>query len=259
MNLDINITTLPGHATSIFNMAFSSKLGFRKFLTGSLLAGLLGLPAAAALAHDDSGLAHGDNGLAHDEIGLAHDDFSIRLENGSVWLDADNANLQQVLQHLAHEGGFKLWISGKLETRQVSIRIEDKSMIQALDLLLEDIAHALVRDDNSMVTGLYVLPTGEAQASHELPSSDNTLSRIEAIRSALQSSPLSGVTQETLTNQLGNINVPVTEHEGHALTQEQSEALQAITEKLQQLVSSDNEEFAERLQQLQVDTSQQSR
>ena len=211
---------------------------FRKFVSGSLVIGLLWLPAACALAQDD---------------------FNMRLENGSVWLDADNANLQPVLQQLADESGFKLWISGKLEARQVSVHIENKSVTQTLRLLLGDIAHALVRDDDSIVTGLYVLPTGETQVSSELPSSGSNENRIEAIRNALQSSPLSGITQETLANQLGTINLPATQHEGQPLALEQSEALQALTEKLKQIGASNPDELPELLKQLKVDINQQSR
>ena len=187
---------------------------FRKFVSGSLVISLLWLLATSALAQDN---------------------FNMRLENGSVWLDADNADLQPVLQQLADESGFKLWISGKLEARLVSAHIENKSVTQTLRLLLGDIAHALVRDDDAMVTGLYVLPGGEAQASSELPSSGSNDYRIEAMQNSLQSSPLSGITQETLANQLGTLNLPVTQHEGQLPLMEQSEALQALTEKLKQL------------------------
>ena len=208
---------------------------FRKFVLCSLVTGLLWLPAASALAQDD---------------------FNIRLENGSVWLDADNANLQQVLQQLANESGFKLWISGNWETSQISVHIENKSMAQTLRLLLGDIAHALVRNDDSIVTGLYVLPTGEAQASSELPSSGSNDFRNEAIRNALQSSPLFGITQETLANQLGAINVPATRHQGQPLALEQSEALQALTEKLKQIGVSSPDAVPDLLKQLQVDINQ---
>jgi hypothetical protein len=208
---------------------------FRKFVLGSLVISLLWLPAASALAQDD---------------------FNMRLENGSVWLDADNANLQQVLLQLAQESGFKLWISGKLEARQVSVHIENKSVTQTLRLLLGDIAHALVRDDDSIVTGLYVLPGGEAQASSELPSPGSDEYRIETIRNALQSSPLFGITRETLANQLGTINQPATQHEGQPLGLEQSEALQALTEQLKQIGASNPDELPELLQQLQVDINQ---
>ncbi|MCP4768813.1 MAG: hypothetical protein GY875_21445 [Gammaproteobacteria bacterium] len=211
---------------------------FRKFVFGSLVIGLLWLPAASALAQDN---------------------FNMRLENGSVWLDADNANLQLVLQQLADESGFKLWISGKLEARQVSAHIENKSVTQTLRLLLGDIAHALVRDDDSIVTGLYVLPSGEAQASSELPSSGSKDYRIEAIQNALQSSPLSGIVQETLANQLGTINLHTTQHQGQPPILEQSEALQALTEKLKQIGASTPDELPELLQQLKVDINQQSR
>ena len=187
---------------------------FRKFVSGSLVISLLWLLATSALAQDN---------------------FNMRLENGSVWLDADNADLQPVLQQLADESGFKLWISGKLEARLVSAHIENKSVTQTLRLLLGDIAHALVRDDDAMVTGLYVLPGGKAQASSELPSSGSNDYRIEAMQNSLQSSPLSGITQETLANQLGTLNLPVTQHEGQLPLMEQSEALQALTEKLKQL------------------------
>jgi hypothetical protein len=208
---------------------------FRNFVLGSLVISLLWLPAASALAQDD---------------------FDMRLENGSVWLDADNANLQQVLQQLADESGFKLWISGKLEAHQVSVHIENKSVTQTLRLLLGDIAHALVRDDKSIVTGLYVLPGGEAQASSELPSSASNEYLIEAIQNALQSSPLSGITQETLANQLGTINLPATQHESQPLALQQSEVLQALTEKLKQIGTANPDELPELVKQLKVDINQ---
>ena len=208
---------------------------FRKLVFGCLVISLLWLPAASALAQDD---------------------FNMRLENGSVWLDADNANLQQVLLQLAQESGFKLWISGKLEARQVSVHIENKSVTQTLRLLLGDIAHALVRDDDSIVTGLYVLPGGEAQASSELPSPGSNEYHAETIRNALQSSPLFGITRETLANQLGTINLPATQHRGQPLELEQSEALQALTEQLKQIGASNPDELPELLQQLQVDINQ---
>ncbi len=208
---------------------------FRKFALGSLVVSLLWLPAASTLAEDD---------------------FDMRLENGSVWLDADNASLQPILQQLAHESGFKLWISGKLQARQVSVHIENKSVTQTLRLLLGDIAHALVRDDDSIVTGLYVLPAGEAQASSELPSPGSNEYRIEVIRNALQSSPLSGITLETLANQLGTINLPTTPQEGQPLALEPSEALQALTEKLKQIGASNPDELPELLKQLKVDINQ---
>jgi hypothetical protein len=208
---------------------------FRNFVFGSLVVSLLWLPAAGALAQDE---------------------FNIRLENGSVWLDADNADLRQVLQQLADESGFKLWIADKLEARQVSVHIENKSVTQTLRLLLGDIAHALVRDDDANVTGLYVLPGGEAQASNELPSPGSNDTRIEAIRDALQSSPLSGLTQETLANQLGTINPPATQYEGQPPALEQSEALQALTEKLKQIGAANPDELPELLKQLEVDINQ---
>ena len=129
-------------------------------------------------------------------------------------------------------------------------------MAQTLRLLLGDIAHALVRNDDSIVTGLYVLPTGEAQASSELPSSGSNDFRNEAIRNALQSSPLFGITQETLANQLGAINVPATRHQGQPLALEQSEALQALTEKLKQIGVSSPDAVPDLLKQLQVDINQ---
>ena len=185
---------------------------------------------------------------------LAQDDFSIRLENSFVWLDADNANLQQVLQQLAHESGFKLWISDKFEARQVSVHIENKSMTQTLRLLLGDIAHALVRDDDSIVTGLYVLPTGEAQAKNELPSANSNEARLEAILNALQSSPLTSSTQQRLVNQIGAINVPLTPNEIQPLTLEQSDALQALSEQLkQQIGTSSTDALPELLKQLKID------
>ena len=211
---------------------------FRKFVSGSLVICLLWLPAASALAQDN---------------------FNMRIENGSVWLDADNANLQPILQQLAEESGFKLWISDKLEARQVSAHIKSKSVTQTLRLLLGDIAHALVRDDDSIITGLYVLPSGEAQASSELPSLGSNDNRIEAIRNALQSSPLSGITQETLANQLGTIHLPATQHEGQPIALEHSEALQALTENLKQIGASNPNELPELLKQLKVDIKQQSR
>ena len=218
-------------------MPSQNTFSLRKIVLCALLTSLIWLPITSALAQDE---------------------FNMRLENGFVWLDANNANLQQVLQQLANEGGFKLWISGKFETRQVSVHIENKSMTQTLRLLLGDIAHALVRDDDSIVTGLYVLPTGKAQAKSELPSSDSNDSRIEAIRNALQSSPLSSSIQESLVNQIGAISVPPTQQEIQPpLALEQSEALQALSEQLKQIGASSPDALPALLKQFKVDIERQ--
>jgi len=235
VNIHIKVITAPQPGTSMLDMPSLSIFCFRKFVLGSLVISLLWLPAASVLAQDD---------------------FNMRLENGSVWLDADNANLQQVLQQLAHESGFKLWISGKMEARQVSAHIENKSVTQTLRLLLGDIAHALVVDDDSIVTGLYVLPIGEAQASSELPSSGSNENRVEAIRNVLQSSQVSVTIQKTLANQLGTINLPATQPEAQPLILEQSEALRALSEKLKQIGASNPDELPELLKQLKLDINQ---
>jgi hypothetical protein len=177
-------------------------------------------------------------------VGFAQNKLDIRLEDGFVWITSDNADLQQVLQQLASESGFKLWISGKLDPQQISVHIEKKSMTEAIRLLLGDVAHALVRDDNTVVTGLYVLPPGEAQAENELPAPGADEIRQQALQEALGTSLLPDLTRQTLLNQLGTVAVPSKQ----PVMLEQTQSLQAIIEKLSHIGSANPEELPQLLE-----------
>lgn len=99
--------------------------------------------------------------LMQTSIGHAQDQLQIETNNGRLRIDTEAADLQEILQQLAAEGDFKLWISGGFPHQSVKVHIEDATLEDSLRQLLVGNNYALVFDDNAEVSALYLLSPGE--------------------------------------------------------------------------------------------------
>lgn len=116
--------------------------------------------------------------------------LDIRLEGNRVTLDVSDADLRMVLEDLASQGGFRYWISPKLESPPVNLQVQNDALETVLRRLLDDTSYALVMDKSSgqdRVSAVYVLPRGEAATSYStqepVPQSVETLQQALAAQS----------------------------------------------------------------------------
>lgn len=94
---------------------------------------------------------------------VAAQDDIYRVSGNLVSIHADQASLHPLLEQLASQAGFKLWIADGVPSQMVSISVNKQPVDQALRRLLADSSFALVYDDAEKVSALYVLPPGGAQ------------------------------------------------------------------------------------------------
>ncbi len=100
-------------------------------------------------------------------VSLAADSTAGRIEleavDQRISLDASEVDLHLLLQRIADETGVRLWLSERLPSQNVTIRVDDLPLPALLERLLRQQSYALVVDDEKKrVTGLFVLPPGEA-------------------------------------------------------------------------------------------------
>ncbi len=163
----------------------------------------------------------------------AQDGFELGLSNDQVSLNAENAELNLVLQELSAQAGFKLWLSDNLPSRQVNLQTQGQSIEATLRQLLAESSYALVYDDNSMVSALYVVPPGESQPINlELEPGVNDIQQ-SVLQNALESKSLPDNVKAALLNQF-NVNRK-TKLESLAL--QPTESMQRVIELLEQIGS----------------------
>ena len=117
-------------------------------------------------------------------------DGSIDLEiaDQRATLIAENADLNEILEQLAEKADFQLWISDRLAPRTLSLQIENQPLPVFLDRLLGQLSYALVLDsERKTVTGLFVLPAGNAPAEKIELQPGNYPDRSTVLRDALAS------------------------------------------------------------------------
>lgn len=89
--------------------------------------------------------------------------IDLEVAEQRVTLDAQDADLHELLRQITDASGIRLWISEHLSPQNVSLRSEDLPVPALLERLLQEQSYALVvDDDNGRVIGLFVLPPGEA-------------------------------------------------------------------------------------------------
>ena len=139
----------------------------------------------------------------HASVVIAQDEFEIEVKGDLIWLSADRADLRQLLQQLAIERDFKLWISGNLPQQSVSLNSEGKSTEATLRRLLSDNSYALVYGDDAAISALYVLPAGESHATNLPLSPSNGENRQQVLLNALQSGQVPDDIKAAMLDQFG--------------------------------------------------------
>jgi len=89
--------------------------------------------------------------------------IDLRIDDRRLWLQSTGADLRIVLEKLAKEASFKLWISNGLEPLSIDVEFENLPLRVALQRLLHDVSHAVVyADDGVTIKSIFVLSRGEA-------------------------------------------------------------------------------------------------
>jgi hypothetical protein len=169
--------------------------------------------------------------------GIAQDKITIEWQDGLLQLRTDAVDLGQVLQALADQGGFKLWLSDNLPTQQVSVQLEMQSLEQILRRLLVDNSYALVYDDKAGVSALYVLPPGKQQLSRLslTPEIDNEQQQVQQqiVQDALGSSLLPDNIKAAILDQFGTQNTELQQ----SVMAQRPRAIQELIDALEQMGS----------------------
>ena len=165
----------------------------------------------------------------------AQDNFEITLRDGLVEMQADDADLRQLLGQLAEQAGFKLWISEKLQPQPVKAALASRPLKQTLAQLLQDYGHALVYSDDGEVSALYVLPPGDEQpAMVELTPANETHRVIEQMLAAesIPENIKSALLQQSLNNN---------EAQQQSILGQRTQALTQIIEQLEKVGAASSE------------------
>lgn len=174
---------------------------------------------------------------AHAPVLVAQEEFEIEIRGDLIWISADGADLQQLLQQFAIANDFKLWISGNLPQQSVSLHSEGKSIKETLRRLLSDNSYALVYDDNAAISALYVLPAGESGPTDLTiaPSEDEI--RQQVLLDALESGQVPDEIKASMMDQFG----ADPEILQQAVMPQRTLAIERLIEKLEQIGSPSQE------------------
>ena len=90
--------------------------------------------------------------------------LDIQVSDQQVTLKAENVELRQILEELTDKADITLWISDKLQARNITASFEKEPLRAVLNRLLQDTSYVLVQgEDSNSVAALYVLPSGDEQ------------------------------------------------------------------------------------------------
>lgn len=134
--------------------------------------------------------------------------YALSLSEGLVSLDADGAGLKPLLQDLSQQSGFKLWMADNLPPRQISARFERQPLEQVLRRLLKNGSYALVLDDQSSISAIYILPPGEEQSEPPGIVLHNDSAEQIILQQFLESSSIAESIKQSLFEQF-SVNQPV--------------------------------------------------
>jgi type II secretory pathway component GspD/PulD (secretin) len=185
----------------------------------------------------------------HASVSSAQQAFQIESRGDLIWLNAEDADLRQVLQHFANEREFKLWISADLPVQSVQISSEGKSTEDTLRRLLSENSYALVYDDNARISALYVLSAGESRPTNLSLSPSNDDSQQQVLLEALASPQLPDNVKAAMLNQFGANQQDLQE----SVLSQRSQALQQLTDKLEQIGSPDEATMQQLRRQLEIE------
>jgi len=177
--------------------------------------------------------------------GFAVERLDIETRGSQVRLSADAVDMRELLQQLAKQGNFKLWLSAALPAQPVSADIAMMPMEEALRELLVDNSFALVYGANGAVSALYVLPRGKSQSINATPDAESPDIREQMLHDALASPAVPDRIKASMLNQFHNDNDSFRQ----TLTAERPAAIEKLIEHLQQ-VGSASPETMQRLQQV---------
>ncbi len=174
----------------------------------------------------------------------AQDNINIKMKNGLVSLNINNAHIKQVLQEFTRQSEIKLWISEDMEPKQLTLHLKNQKIENVLSKLLQDTSYALVFDDNKIVTGLYVLPTGKIQPAQVKLNPKNKINRQQVLNDALDSKSLPDNIKMAILNQFGTGN----EVRQQAVKGQREQAIETLIKQLQ-LMAPDSSEITKQLRQ----------
>lgn len=164
--------------------------------------------------------------------GIAEEHSTLEIHDGRVTLKAESVDLQRLLQQLAAQGGFKLWLSADLPAQALDVDIDDLSMQETLRDLLVDNSFALVNDAAGSVSALYVLPVGEdAEPMNRVLGSEPAELREQMLRNALASNSLPDNIKAAMLAQFHNNGESVLQ----STAAQRPAAIEKLIETLQQL------------------------
>ncbi|MCP4765321.1 MAG: hypothetical protein GY875_03545 [Gammaproteobacteria bacterium] len=170
-------------------------------------------------------------------VSYAQDQIQIETSNDRLWINTEAADLQELLQQLAVQSGFKLWVSGDFPRQSVSVHIEGETVEDTLRQLLADNSYALVFDDDAEVSALYLLPVGEHQSVNlELDAQSVDLSE-QVLHDALASGQLSEDIKAAMLSQFGTDRTALQE----SAVQQWPQVMEKLIESLEQFGSASPE------------------
>jgi len=117
--------------------------------------------------------------------------LDIETRGGQARLSVDAVDLRELLQQLAAQGNFKLWLSAAVPAQPVSADIALAPLDQVLRQVLADNSFALVYGADGQVSALYVLPRGEHQPVRQIIDDEPADLREQILQDALSSNLLS--------------------------------------------------------------------
>lgn len=176
-------------------------------------------------------------------VGYAQDQLQIETNNDRLWINSEATDLQELLQQLAEHSGFKLWVSGDFPRQSVSVHIEGETVEDTLRQLLADNSYALVFDNDTEVSALYLLPAGEHQSENLELDAQAVDGRVQVLKNALVSRHLSEDIKAAIL-QSGTDRTVLQQ----PASQQRPLAMEQLIESLEQLGSA-NSETMKRLRQ----------
>ncbi len=184
--------------------------------------------------------ADGNTTRIEQDVVSGFDNVDIRLTNDLVSANVDNADMCHVLKALSTQSGIKLWISDKIQSKQITVHFEKQPMEEALCRLLGNNSYVFVydsKDDNNSVRGVYILPPGEVPPENvKLVPGKNNIG-LHVLIDSLESYSMPNNVKAALLNQ---VRANSSERQ-QTVTTQRTQAIYRLLEKLEEMGSADPE------------------
>jgi nucleotide-binding universal stress UspA family protein len=161
----------------------------------------------------------------------AQDDARIIFADQLVSIHSDQAGLRPLLEELASQGGFKLWIADSVLSSAVSISVDKQPIEEALGRLLADNSFALVYDDAENLSALYVLPPGDSRPGGRVIMPDSVNQQQQAMQDALALDALPDNIKAAILFQMGDHGA----EQQTVVASQRARAVETLVERLVQM------------------------